>query len=99
MEFIYEKKISSEKMTMYYHIRCVHNKIIYAHEIAEMLNISIDDVKDMYLQLGGEFESFTDMDGLEYNCLIFKSEDTVKQAVQYLNEKYAPLLAMLYTGK
>lgn len=100
MKFIYRKALTNE-MTMHYYIRCVHNsnKIIYAREIAEILNITAKDVENIYLQLGGEYQSFTDIDGLEYNSLIFKSEDTVKKAVQYLNEKYASLLAMLYTGK
>lgn len=97
MEFVLRSIINDEN-EIEYSIRLQNGKkrIVFTNQICEMLNIKITDWNKILIKQGAVIEHNTDIDGLTYHRIIFKSLELTNQAINYLNTIYAPILAILY---
>lgn len=96
MHFAY---YNSNKNKNEYSIRLLNNKnrLVHPIEIANLLNIQIWNYENILIDHGGERKTCLMDDGWEYQYISFTKENAIK-AIETLNEKYAPLLAILYTS-
>jgi len=95
MNFAYYKSTEDKNE---YSIRLLNNKnrVVYPTEIANLLNIQIWNYENILIDHGGERKTRLMDDGWEYQYISFSKEQAI-EAVRTLNEKYATLLAILYT--
>lgn len=80
-----------------YSIRLLHkNRVIFSGLICQMLNITPKEWDKILIKQGAIIERNEDIDGLVYKRIVFTSLESVQKAINYLNEKYTPMLSMLY---